>query len=228
MLTVSNLYAGYDRVPVIKNVSFSVNNGEALAITGKNGAGKTTLLKAIINLVKPYSGTVTLNGINITSKNTKEIIKMGVSYIPQDKGIFPYMTVKENILTALYVKGLGKDSYEYSLNLFPSLKPMIYRKANSLSGGEQRLLSLAIGLCYNPKLLLLDEPTESLMPSAVKMLKDRLVKMKEEGVTIILVEHNINLMSSLCNRILIMEDGMITYDGNLKEVFNENKLLKSI
>ena len=207
MLDIRDINAAYGQVAVLKGVSLSVASGEIVCIMGRNGAGKTTLLKTIMGIIKATSGTITLDGEEITKLDSHQVAKKGIGYIPQGRRLFPEMTVDENIQIGLMVRDTPADTRERVLSLFPRLKERLGQPAGTLSGGEQQMLATARALVLRPKVLLLDEPSEGLQPSMIEQIRQVIVQMRDEGFAIILVEQRIDAVLSVADRITMIENG---------------------
>ena len=209
MLVLEQLNCYYDKVHVLKDVSLRLAPGEILGLLGRNGAGKTTTLKAIMGLVKSRSGSIQLEGQKLTRLNPHEIPRLGIAYVPQGRRLFPFLTVEENLQMGLLVRNKGSQTLDWVLNLFPALKELLRQHAGTLSGGQQQMLAMARALCLEPKLLLLDEPSEGLMPSLVEKLLSSIVELKMHGVAVLLVEQKIEAALKVADRITFLENGSI-------------------
>ncbi len=207
MLEVNNINAAYGQVKVLNGVSLNVDSGEILCVMGRNGAGKTTLLKTIMGILPVTSGSITLDGQELTSLESHEIPKKGIGYIPQGRRLFPELTVEENIEMGLMTRDVSADTKDWVFDLFPRLRERRSQAAGTLSGGEQQILATARALALRPKVLLLDEPTEGLQPSMIAQIRQVIVKMKREGFAIILVEQRIDAVLSVADRITMIENG---------------------
>ena len=207
MLELNEIHAAYGKVQALRGVSFSVNAGEIVCLVGRNGAGKTTTMKSIMGLLPVSSGTVTLDGKELTKMPTHEIPREGIGYMPQGRRLFPELSVEENIDVGLMTRGEGADTREWVLDLFPRLRERLKQAAGTLSGGEQQMLTTARALCLRPKVLLLDEPTEGLQPSMIDLIIEVIVKMKAEGFAIVLVEQRVDTVLSLADRAIFIENG---------------------
>ncbi|NIQ38396.1 MAG: ATP-binding cassette domain-containing protein [Proteobacteria bacterium] len=209
MLVLERVNAYYGDVHVLKDVSFRLAAGEILGLLGRNGAGKTTTLRAIMGLVKLRSGSIQLDGRELTRLGPHDIPRCGIAYVPQGRRLFPHLTVDENLRMGLLVKGEGPETLEWVLNLFPALKELLRQRAGTLSGGQQQMLATARALCLSPKLLLLDEPSEGLMPTLVEKLLDTIVQLKAHQVAVLLVEQNIDAALRVADRIAFIENGSV-------------------
>jgi branched-chain amino acid transport system ATP-binding protein len=172
MLLLEKVNTFYGKSQVLHDITFDVGDSEIVTILGRNGAGKTTTLKSIMNLVKPRSGKILFNGKDLTSMMPHEIPKLGVGYVPQGRGIFPDLTVQENLLVGALATTHSRDSIEATLHLFPVLGERLKQTAGTLSGGEQQMLAIGRALAIKPRLLIMDEPTEGLMPLMVQSVLD--------------------------------------------------------
>jgi len=207
MLDLKNIEVSYDQVQVLFGVSFTANAGEITCILGRNGAGKTTALKSMMGLLPLKSGDIHFEGQSLSALPAHLIPKQGIAYVPQGRGLFSELTVAQNIEIGLMVKGCGRDTRERVLDMFPRLRERLKQRAETLSGGEQQMLAMARALSMEPKLLLLDEPTEGLQPSIISLIKDVIIQMKQQGVAIVLVEHHIDTVLSIADRVAFMENG---------------------
>lgn len=207
MLDVKDINAAYGQVKVLNGVSLNVDAGEILCVMGRNGAGKTTLLKTIMGIVRASSGSITLDGQELTKLENHQIPKMGIGYIPQGRRLFPELTVEENIEIGLMTRDVSSDTKDWVLGLFPRLQERLHQAAGTLSGGEQQMLANARALALRPKVLMLDEPTEGLQPSMIEQIRQVIIKMKSEGFAIILVEQRIDAVLSVADRITMIENG---------------------
>ena len=214
-LEVKNIYTSYDLSQVLFGVSFVVKQGQCVSLIGRNGVGKTTTMRSIINLTPPSQGSITLDGINITRVPTHKIAKLGIAFVPEERQIFPELSVWENLDIARKVPHGGKSvwSEEEVYDLFPDLKDIQNRLGGVLSGGQQQMLTIARGLMGNPKLLILDEPSEGLAPKVVETLREQIRKLKQSGMSILLAEQNLSFVLSLSDECHIMEKGEIKYSG---------------
>lgn len=217
MLELKNIEAGYGDVQVLFGVSLQVKPGEILCLLGRNGAGKTTLLKTIMGLLPLKSGRVQLEGTPLNSMAAHNIPKQGIAYVPQGRRLFSELTVAQNIEVGLMVQGRGVQTRERVLDLFPRLRERLKQRAETLSGGEQQMLAMARALSTEPRVLLLDEPTEGLQPSMVALIDEVTARMRSEGVAIILVEHHIDTVLNIADRVAFIENGrnpetVSTYD----------------
>ena len=212
LLEVKALSAGYGRVPVLHGVDFTVDEGEIVGVLGHNGMGKTTLLKAIMGIVPATGGVIGYAGLDLTRERASERARLGLGYVPQGRGIFPNLTVQDNIRMGIAAHGGDEEeAVRRILAGFPRLEPLLDREGGALSGGEQQLLAIARCLISEPELVLLDEPTEGIQPSIVDAIVDLLRNLnREQGVTIVMVEQNLDFITELSDRVLLLQKGIIT------------------
>lgn len=225
MLTVDGIDCYYGAVHVLKAVSLSLSPGQILCLLGRNGAGKTTTLRAIMGLVKPRAGSIQLDGTELTRLRPHEIPRLGIAYVPQGRRLFPFLTVEENLRMGLLVKGDGAETLEWVLGLFPVLKERLRQVAGTLSGGEQQMLATARALCASPKLLLMDEPSEGLMPSLVERLLETIQALRARGVGVLLVEQKIDAALRVADRVALMENGSVRYQAAPAELVSNPEVL---
>ena len=212
MLEIRGLRAGYGRIPILHGIDLSVADGETVGILGHNGMGKSTLMKAAMGLVRPTGGTVEFQGEDITQSAPFQRARMGLGYVPQGREIFPGITVLENLRMGACTRG-GEEAQivDRVLEELPRLKPLLDRLGGELSGGEQQILAVARCLCGEPRLVLLDEPTEGIQPSIIDLIVDTLRRLGERrGLGFILVEQNLDFIAALCARVFIIQRGRIT------------------
>ncbi len=227
MLEVENVSAAYGLIQILWDVSFKIREKEIVSIIGPNGAGKTTLVKTIMGLLPAKNGTIRFKGENIEKLPTYEIVKKGVTLIPEGREIFPRMTVEENMLLGAYIindKNAVKESKERIYQIFPVLKKKEKALAQTLSGGEQQMLVICRSLMSNPELLILDEPSLGLAPIIVGKVLDTLRKINEEGVTILLVEQNIRDSLNIADRGYVIEEGKIIIEGKGRELLSNDHI----
>jgi urea transport system ATP-binding protein len=218
MLTISNLNVAYGESRVINDVSLSVPAAQIVCLMGRNGMGKTTLLKAIMGLLRPQQGSIALNDVDITRMLPYRRARAGIGYVPQGRGIFPYLTVYENLLMGLeaspkHTKPL-EEIVEEIYAIFPVLKTMTKRVAGTLSGGQQQQLAIGRALMSQPRLLLLDEPTEGIQPNIVEEIEHLIVTLRDtRGITILLVEQFLDFALGVANQCYVIEKGHIVASG---------------
>ena len=212
LLEVKALSAGYDRVPVLHGVDFTVEEGEIVGVLGHNGMGKTTLLKTIMGIVPATGGVIGYAGLDLTRERASERARLGLGYVPQGRGIFPNLSVQDNIRMGIAAHGgEEEEAVRRILAGFPRLEPLLDREGGALSGGEQQLLAIARCLISEPELVLLDEPTEGIQPSIVDAIIELLRNLnREQGVTIVMVEQNLDFITELSDRVLLLQKGVIS------------------
>jgi branched-chain amino acid transport system ATP-binding protein len=208
MLEIRGLSSGYQKIPIIFGVSFQVAAGEFVGVLGHNGMGKTTLLKTVVGQLPATAGTIRFAGSDIAKAPSHRRARLGLGYVPQGRQIFPGLTVLDNLRMGTASAGLGDEVLDNVLEALPRLKPILGRAGGVLSGGEQQILALARCLCGQPKLILLDEPTEGIQPSIIEEIIDILLALKtRRGLTIVLVEQNLDFIRRLSDRVLIIQKG---------------------
>jgi urea transport system ATP-binding protein len=219
VLAVQSLHAGYGESPVVRDVSLEVSPGQVVCLMGRNGVGKTTLLKSIMGLLRPSQGQLFFEGQEITHWPASRRARAGIGYVPQGRGIFPYLTVYENLLMGFEASAERKPdraALDEVFTLFPMLKQFRRRAAGALSGGQQQQLAFARVLVRRPKLLLLDEPTEGIQPSIMAEIEDLILKLHRQGeMTILLVEQFLDFALSVGNAFYVMETGAIVMGGGV-------------
>ena len=227
MLNVTDLNAYYGEAQVLKDVSISVNQGQAVVMLGPNGHGKSTLLKSICGLVEKVQGGIEYKGQDINRLATEKIVNMGVTYIAENRELFPHMTVLENLKLGAYSKNARpheKDNLEKVLTLFPRLRDRQKQIASTMSGGEAKMLAVARGLMSNADFLCIDEPSLGLQPSLRFEIFSTLKEIINQGKTVLIVEQNIPQIIELADRIYVMEEGSISFEGSKDEAFSDDHL----
>ncbi|MDK2373377.1 MAG: ABC transporter ATP-binding protein [Candidatus Korarchaeota archaeon] len=229
MLEIRGLNAGYGEVQVLWDVSLRVNRGEIVSLIGANGAGKTTTLKSVMGIVRPFSGEIEFNGEGITGLPTHRIVKMGLSLVPEGRHLFPKMTVMENLRMGAYAVDSSKyqDLLERVFQIFPVLKERKNQLASTLSGGEQQMLAIARGLMSDPQILMLDEPSLGLAPKIVKRVMKVVSEIREEGVTILLVEQNAKISLEISDRGYVLETGRVVLEGDSEELLRNEHVRRA-
>lgn len=228
MLKLKNVFSGYGPRPVLKDISLTIDQGEIVTLLGANGAGKTTTLMTICNIVKCMSGSTTFNDVPIHDLPTRELVKLGITQVPEGRHIFPRLTVMENLEMGAFLRqdrrAISEDLI-WIFDLFPILQERKYQKGGTLSGGEQQMLAIGRGLMAKPKLLLLDEPSLGLAPKLVDLIFNIIRKINQEGVTVLLVEQNARMALSIANRGYVLETGRIVIEDVASKLL-ENKSVK--
>jgi branched-chain amino acid transport system ATP-binding protein len=229
ILEIKDIHTYYGTSHILFGISMYIKEGEAVCLLGRNGAGKTTTLKSIIGLTPPKKGSIQFQGNEIAGKPPYNIARRGVGFVPDDRRIFPDLTVRQNIMLAKNDREGSIWNLERIYSLFPKLKDLDTNMGGHLSGGEQQMLTIARTLMTNPSLLLLDEPGEGLAPLVVKSMGEQLMEIKKMGVTMLICEHNVGLAMSLSDRAYIMEKGAICYQGTISDLkANEDIRKKSL
>jgi len=221
VLRLEGVDAYYGLSHVLQGVSLTVGTGEAVALLGRNGAGKTTTLKAIMAVVRARRGRITWNGADITGLPPHRIVQLGIGYVPEERRIFPNLTVYENLKMARLAVDGGRRMDDYVarvLELFPPLGARLRSRGRTLSGGEQQMLTMARSLGTEPKLLLIDEPTEGLMPAFVETIGRTIVEIQRQGLAVLLVEQNTRLALEATQRVYLIEKGVIKHEGRSSDL----------
>ena len=228
ILEVRDLHTFYGRSHILFGVSLSVGKGETVCLLGRNGAGKTTTLRSIMGLTPPASGSITYNGLEVIGKPPYAIAKLGIGYVPDDRGIFADLTVHENLEVAESRRRQGRETWtlERLYSEFPSLRGLRGRRGEHLSGGEQRLLSVGRALLTNPQFLLLDEPAEGLSPLVVKAVREWIFRLKESGISILLSEQNVRFAMEVSDRAYVIDKGVIRHQGSMEELRANEEIRK--
>jgi branched-chain amino acid transport system ATP-binding protein len=225
MLEVKGINVYYGPLQVLFDVSLSVKEKEIATVIGPNGAGKTTLLKTISGLLHPKSGSIRFLGEEISSLPAEVVVRKGIAHVPEGRGLFPYMTVLENLQLGAYTKEARskmKETLEEVFELFPRLKERKDQLAYTLSGGEQQMLAIGRALMSRPKLLMLDEPSQGLAPKLVKSVMQTLEELNARGITILLVEQNVHHALNLADRGFVLENGRVVLEGAAQELLNNS------
>jgi len=222
LLEVEDVYSGYGEVDVLQGVSLNLQEGELMTVIGPNGAGKTTLLRTITGVIIPHKGSIKIEEKDITKTSPKYMVNLGVSYVPQDKHIFPSLSVRENLEIGAYAfQGNFSKRVEEICEIFPPLKERMSQKAGTMSGGQQQMVALARGLMIQPDILLLDEPTAGLQPSLVKMILKKVKDINSLGVSVVLVAQTIDALN-LAQRGYLLSAGEIILSGPTEDLLEED------
>jgi urea transport system ATP-binding protein len=229
MLQLTNLNVSYDGSRILRGVNLTVPDHSLVCLMGRNGVGKTTTLKTIMGLVRPEAGSVQLAGSDLTPLKPDQRAREGIGYVPQGRDIFPHLTVWENLKLSLVIHGTkAGGQVDRVLELFPILKEFLTRKGGVLSGGQQQQLAIARALLTDPKILLLDEPTEGIQPNIIDLIGDTLIKIKQEGrISILLVEQYLDFCLSVGDRFYIMDRGAIVAGGPIAQL-NDDMVKKHL
>ncbi|EMB29978.1 hypothetical protein HMPREF9727_00818 [Treponema denticola MYR-T] len=228
LLEVKDLHVSYGEIKAIRGINFNINQGEIVTIIGSNGAGKSTTLNSLAGLIKPASGTVLFNGEDVTKLESYELVKKGISLSPEGRQIFPRMSVIENLELGGYFRTRaelekGKTNV---FELFPILKERSWQAGGTLSGGEQQMLAIGRALMASPKILILDEPSLGLAPIIVKEIFKLIRRIRDEGITVLLVEQNAKMALSISDRGYVLETGKIRLEGKSEELLNNEEVHK--
>ncbi len=220
MLEIAGLDAYYGRAHILQGLSFSMNRGEVLALMGRNGAGKSTTMKAVMGLVPPAGGSVSFEGQAVQGREPFEIARLGIGYVPEDRRVFSELSVMENLSVAQRPPRPDAPHWtpERLFALFPNLGRMRDRPGGAMSGGEQQMLTIARTLMGNPKLVLLDEPSEGLAPVIIEEMAKTILALKSEGLTVLISEQNLHFAGNVADRAAIIEKGMIRFTGTMDEL----------
>ena len=227
LLDVQQLNAWYDRSHVVQDVSFQVYPGEIVTLMGRNGAGKTTTLRTLMGLLSRCKGEVVFDGQSLLGQPAHVRFHAGLAYVPEDRRIVPSLTVRENLQLGLYAK-TGKADIEARIDaiadIFPRLKERLHQEGTSMSGGEQQMLSIARALMAEPKMILLDEPSEGIMPVLVDEMFELFARMKQQGLTILLVEQNVARALSISDRAYILDQGEVVHQGEASALLADEEI----
>jgi len=227
MLHIENLNAWYDRSHVLQGVSLEVNKGEIVTLMGRNGAGKTTTLRSLMGLITKRQGNAFIDGKSFLDLPAHERFHLGLAYVPEDRRIVPGLTVKENLeLGVIAQKNLGDMSalVDEIAETFPRLKERLQQDGTSMSGGEQQMLAIARAMIAKPKVILLDEPSEGIMPVLVEEMFALFAKLKQQGITILLVEQNVQQALKISDRAYILDQGKIVFQDTAENLLNNDEI----
>ncbi len=226
VLDVRGLRAAYGQAQVLFGVDLTLRRGEVAALMGRNGAGKTTTFKAVMGLVPANGGTVTFEGRDVTRMEPFRIARIGLGYVPEERRIFTDLTVYENLEVGRKAAVDGREAWtpERLFSIFPNLAEMKGRRASAMSGGEQQMLTIARTLMGNPHAVLLDEPSEGLAPVIVEQMAEAVLRMKQEGIAVLLSEQNLHFASAVSDRAYVIEKGVIRYEGTTEEIETNDQI----
>ncbi|MFZ5354198.1 MAG: ABC transporter ATP-binding protein [Bacillota bacterium] len=230
MLKIKDLLVAYGGIEALKGISMEVEEGKIITLVGANGAGKSTTLRSIVGLVKPKSGYIEFENKNLLTVPTKDLVRMGITLVPEGRRVFPNLTVLENLKLGAYHRKDEKDirrDMEWVFELFPRLKERTWQTAGTLSGGEQQMLAVGRALMSKPRLLMMDEPSLGLAPIIVKEIFEIIKEIHQQGVTILLIEQNANAALHIADRGYVMETGRITMEGTGKELLANEEVKKA-
>ena len=229
MLEIKNLVAGYNNVPILKNLNISANSGDITVVIGPNGAGKSTLLKTISGLIKTSQGSIKFDGDEISKMPPDEIVKLGIIHVPEGRMIFNRLTVSENLLMGAFQQSSAnkkKEDFDRVLQLFPILSKRLNQLGGTLSGGEQQMLAIGRGLMSSPKLLMLDEPSLGIAPIIVEQIFNLIIEIKKAGVSILMVEQNASKALNTADFGYVLELGNLQKSGPSISLLNDNDIKK--
>lgn len=231
MLSVENVSSYYGSVNALSNISLDINDHEIIAVIGSNGAGKSTLMKSIMGIVRPKTGHIIFNGIELTKLKASKVVYNGISYVPEGRAIFPEMTVLDNLEMGAFSKKYNADEFQEHIesifSLFPRLKERSKQLAGSLSGGEQQMLAMGRALMSHPQIILMDEPSMGLSPIFVNEIFDIIEEVSKSGTTVLLVEQNAKKALSIADRAYVLETGNIVLEGKASELLDNDSIKKA-
>ena len=231
MLSVDNIDVYIQASHILRNLSLNVDEREVVCLVGRNGAGKTTTLRGIMGYIRPRAGRISFLGQDISGRPTYEIAQLGIAYAPEDSGIFPDLTVAENIEISTWTRPGGRpadERIERAYRVFPALRKYTKRKGTQMSGGERKMLSIARALALDPKMLLLDEPFEGLSPAIIPTVGEGIADITRMGHSILLAESNIHHVPPFATRLYVIERGEIVFAGNPADVKYDEAVLRII
>ncbi len=229
MLDVKGINSFYGKAHILHDLSFKIERAEVVALLGRNGAGKTTTMKSIMQMVRSESGRITFDGQNISNYSTHKIAKLGMGYVPEERRIFTDLTIMENLEVGRQTERPNVPYWktEAIFDLFPNLAERRNNRGRELSGGEQQMLAIARTLMGNPSTLLLDEPSEGIAPIIIEQMAKTILKLKSQGLTVLLSEQNLHFARIVADRAIIIEGGTIRYSGSFAELDNDSELRDS-
>jgi len=230
MLNVEKIQLKYGNIPVIHDVTFRVEKGEIVALVGGNGNGKSSILRGVAGLLTPSLGTVSFEGRDITKTEAFDIVSLGISLVPEGRRLFPSLSVYKNLRLGAFLTDDGKEiekRLEYVYSIFPVLKERMNQKAHTLSGGEQQMVAIGRGLMSQPKLLLLDEPSWGIAPKLVDKIFEVIREIRNNGVTILLVEQDVQEALEACDRAYVIQTGRVVMEGAGRDVLNSELIQKA-
>jgi branched-chain amino acid transport system ATP-binding protein len=228
LLRVASLEVAYGAIVALRGVDFEVRAGEIATLIGSNGAGKSTLLRAVSGLLRPRSGSIWFDGVDITGERADRRVARGISQVPEGRRIFANLTVRENLQMGAYLRDPGDSSaYERSLALFPRLRERLGQSAGTLSGGEQQMLAIGRALMAQPRLLLLDEPSLGLAPLLVQQIFSIIQEINAQGTTVVLVEQNARQALRVAQRAYVLETGAVTLSGEANELARDERVRRA-
>jgi branched-chain amino acid transport system ATP-binding protein len=224
VLSLQNVHVHIGKLHILQGVNLDIQPGESAALLGRNGVGKTTTLRAIMGLAAKSGGSIEFDGTDLAGIAPHKVPRTGIGYVPQGRGIFPNLSVLENLCIGLPGKR-DPEREDYVFSCFPRLKERLKQSGNTLSGGEQQMLAIARCLMMRPKLIILDEPTEGIMPLLVSQIRREIHRINQSGVSILLVEQNVETALKLCPRVFLMEKGAVVYSGTSHELKSQTSIV---
>ena len=227
MLEVSGLAAGYAGSDVVQDIAFHIEEGEAVMIIGSNGAGKTTLFRAVIGLLTPSAGEVRFEGADIVGMPAQRVVRLGISFVPAERHLFPRMTVQENLSLGAYPGRPDPKTMKLVMELFPRLDERRGQRAGTMSGGEQQMLAVGRALMANPRLIVLDEPTTGLAPKLAAEAYEALSTLRERGLTVLVAEQQVPLAMAFSDRGYVLENGVIRLEGTSAELAEDPEVRRA-
>ncbi|MBW2149799.1 MAG: ABC transporter ATP-binding protein [Deltaproteobacteria bacterium] len=230
MLSVDKIKVKYKEITALHDISLTVNEGEIVTVLGSNGAGKSTLLKSIASLLEPVEGSITFQRKQITGIGPHQVVRNGISLVPEGKRIFAKMSIEENLLLGAYImkeEKVREETKKKLFQLFPRLHERIHQKAGTLSGGEQQMLAIARGLMSRPKLLMLDEPSMGIAPNLVSRIFEAIETIRSSGLTILIVEQHVQEALDIADRGYILQTGKIALEGSAEELMESDLVQKA-
>lgn len=230
MLEIQDIRVNYGMINAIKGISFSVDKGEVIALIGANGAGKTTTLHTISGLLRPKSGQILFNGLDITKVQPHKIVSMGIAHVPEGRRVFSQLSVMDNLKMGAFTRSDAKEkeeTLETVFSRFPRLKERMNQAAGTLSGGEQQMLAMGRALMSRPQIILMDEPSMGLSPLLVSEVFDIIESISKSGTTVLLVEQNAKKALSIADRAYVLETGKIVLSGNASDLINDDSVKKA-
>lgn len=230
MLEIQDIRVNYGMINAIKGISFSVDKGEVIALIGANGAGKTTTLHTISGLLRPKSGQILFNGLDITKVQPHKIVSMGIAHVPEGRRVFSQLSVMDNLKMGAFTRSDAKEkeeTLETVFSRFPRLKERMNQAAGTLSGGEQQMLAMGRALMSRPQIILMDEPSMGLSPLLVSEVFDIIESISKSGTTVLLVEQNAKKALSIADRAYVLETGKIVLSGNAADLINDDSVKKA-
>ncbi len=230
MLKISKLNAGYGSFQALFDIDIQVNSGEAVAVIGPNGAGKTTLMRAVSGLIPIKSGSLDMEGINLISTPSHDIVKLGIAHVPEHRRLFPRMTVEDNMRMGAFAPQFREkysERLEFVYELFPRMKERRNQLAGTMSGGEQQMCAIGRALMSDPKILLMDEPSAGLAPVIVQQVFELIDKIKSDGLTVLIVEQNVKQVLKVVDRAYILEAGKLRMEGTSKKLLGSKEVQKA-